>query len=273
MDTEARAAAPIAEARPAWTGRRGPLVSLLLKDMLVFVRDPAQLSQSLLFFLLMVIYSLSLLRIPKDLLGTEKLRILVHFANLGAVCMILSAFTSRFLFPLLSLEGRAFWIVGLAPVRRSFLIQQKGIFGLGVSWTLGMITIIVSNAALAAPPALFLGAVYSVLLAGVCLTSLSTGLGAAYPTFEEDNPSRIAVGLGGTLNFFASALSVAVIIGLEAFPYILASRPALAFQAGLPDSPRWTWIWLSHTAAFAFTLALTVFCHRLGARSLERRDF
>ena len=240
---------------------RSPLEALLWKDVLVFIRDPAQLSQSLLFVLLMVIYSLSLLRIPRYLTSAD-LQLLIYFANLGAICMILSSFTSRFLFPLVSLEGRSFWIVGLAPISRAFLIRQKAIFGLGVSVTLGLVIIVVSNTSLGSPPHLFFGAIYSMLLAGVCLTSLATGVGAAYPVFEEDNPARIAVGLGGTLNFFASALAVAIIIALEALPYLYFGQ-----------HPAPGWVITSHVLVLVFTVCLSVFCFRLGSRSLLRRDF
>jgi ABC-2 type transport system permease protein len=192
---------------------------------------------------------------------TGELQLLVYFANLGAICTILSSFTSRFLFPMLSLEGRAFWIIGLAPIPRSRIVQEKALFGLAVTVILGMATTIVSNAALHVPPSLFLGAVLTVLLAGVCLTSLATGLGAAYPVFEEDNPARIAVGMGGALNFFASALAVAVLILLQAMPY-------LAFGT---DPGHWTVA--SHAAAIVFTVVLGRFCYRLGTRSIERREF
>lgn len=237
-----------------------PLLALSIKDMRVFVRDPSQISQSILFILLMVIYSLSLLRIP-EFLTTGNLQFLVYFANLGAVCTILSSFTSRFLFPLISLEGKAFWIVGLAPVPRSYILREKLLFGLSVTLALGLITTIVSNSALHAPPTQFLGAIYMVMLAAVCLTSLATGLGAAYPVFEEDNPARIAVGLGGTLNFFASALAVAVLIIIEALPYLLLGADTGA------------WVLASHGAALVFTTALAAFCFRLGSRSLERSEF
>ena len=240
---------------------RGPLDALLWKDVLVFIRDPAQLSQSLLFLLLMVIYSLSLIRIPRYL-TTEGQQLVIYFANLGAICMILSSFTSRFLFPLVSLEGKAFWIVGLAPISRTFLVLQKAIFGLAIGITLGLVVIVISNTALKSPPHLFFGAVYSMLLAGLCLTSLATGLGAAYPVFEEDNPACIAVGLGGTLNFFASALAVAIIIALEALPYLCFGH-----------HPEPGWIVSAHVLALVFTGCLSLFCFRLGSRCLLRRDF
>ena len=242
-----------------------PLRALVGKDMLVFLRDPAQLSQSILFVLLMVIYSLSLLRMP-EYFTQNSFRFVIFFANLGAVCALLSSFTSRFLFPLISLEGRAFWIVGLAPVPRVYLLYQKAIFGLSLTLLLGVVTALVSNLALGYPVDLVLGAVYTIVLAGTCLTSLAIGLGAAYPNFLEDNPARIAVGLGGTLNFFASALSVAVLVGIEASPYLVQGITQRT-------APSLKWVFLAHSAAFVFTLSLSAFCLHLGRRSLTRSEF
>ncbi|MBN1443307.1 MAG: hypothetical protein JXA90_11415 [Planctomycetes bacterium] len=240
---------------------RSPLSALVAKDLLIFVRNPAQLSQSILFLLLMVIYSLSLFRLPL-VFTSGTLKLVVHFANLGAVSMILSAFSARFIFPLLSLEGKAFWIVGLAPMPRSHLLRQKALFGLAVSSALGLLTIAVSNMALASSPAMFAAAIYATLLASICLTCLATGLGAAYPSFGEDNPARIAAGLGGTLNFFASALSVAAIVLLEALPYLIFGPriPAGALAA-------------AHALSLLFTASVSVFALRLGGRALARSEF
>ncbi len=237
------------------------LTALMLKDVFIFIRDPAQLSQSVLFLLLMAIYSLSLLRIP-EAFATGNMQKIIFFANLTAVCMILSSFTSRFLFPLISLEGRAFWIVGLAPVKRSFLIYQKALFGLVITLGLGLPMTIVSNLSLSFPPSLVFSAIFIVCLAGVCLTALATGLGGAYPNFDEDNPARIAVGLGGTLNFFASALAVALILGVEAAPHLISE-----------DGPRLSNLLVSHATALLFTVLLCYLCFRAGAHTLERSEF
>src|SRR5262249_16441649 len=101
----------------------------------------------------------------------------------------------------------------------------------------------------------------TLILAGICLTSLAIGLGAAYPLFEEDNPARIAVGLGGTLNFFASALAVALLIAIEAAPYLIFGvRPG-------------AWRYVALLLSLIFTASLSLFCFRLGARAMARRDF
>ena len=243
---------------------RGPTSALILKDVLVFIRDPAQLSQSLLFVLLMVIYSSSLAKVPGYLLtaGTH-LATVLYFANLGAICTILSSFTTRFLFPLISLEGKAFWIIGLAPIDRAAIVHQKTQIGLYLTLTMGLAATFLSNWALGYPTPMLLAALYTIALAAVCLSALATGLGAAYPNFEEDNPARIAVGLGGTLNFFASALAVATLLGIQALPYVLHSlrlpRTVVAIGA--------------HLLSLIFTLYLVRFCLKLGCRTLRRSQF
>ncbi len=185
----------------------------------------------------------------------------MYFANLGAICAILSSFTSRFLFPLISLEGKPFWIVGLAPVGRAYILRAKSALGLLVSGTLGVATAVVSNQTLGTPPDLFAVAIFTVFLASVCLTALATGLGATYPVFEQDNPARIASGLGGTLNFFASALAVAILIGIQASPYL-----AFGLHAG-------AWRLAANALALAFTAGLAVFSYRLGVVAMTRREF
>src|SRR5690606_21939107 len=241
---------------------KSPVGSLTMKDLLVFCRDPAQVSQSLLFVLLMVAYSQSVVHLPRTV-GDENVRLFLAFANMAAVCMILSSFTSRFIFPLLSLEGRAFWIIGLAPITRSELLLQKMLFGLSISISLGSLTMIASNLALQTSVDLFATSIYTVVLAAICVTSLAIGLGAAYPSFGEDNPARIAAGLGGTLNFFASALCVALLVAIQGAPYLVWARAEI---------PSWG-IFASHTAALLFTLFVCGTVLRLGGRALARAEF
>ena len=88
---------------------------LILKDLRTFRRDPAQWSQFLIFFGLLAFYFINIRRLSYDV---EKpyWRNLISFLNLSVTALILSTFTSRFIFPLLSLEGRNFWILGLLPI-------------------------------------------------------------------------------------------------------------------------------------------------------------
>jgi len=237
-----------------------PTDALIWKDAITFVRDPAQLSQFLLFLLLLLVYIMSLLRIPSDLFAGTWRR-MIYFANLGAIALVISSFTSRFLFPLPSLEGRSIWIVGLAPVSREFLVRQKALLGALVILALGITAAASSSLFLGFGGWELAGAIYIIVLAGSCLTCLASGLGAAYPNLAEDNPARIAVGLGGTLNFFASIIAILVILLIESAPYLF-----------LRSSPFWSVI-LAHVLALLFAASVSLYALRLGRKALQGMEF
>ena len=52
----------------------------------------------------------------------------ISLLNLVAVALLLCAYTGRFIYPLLSLEGRKFWILGLLPLQRERLLWGKFAF-------------------------------------------------------------------------------------------------------------------------------------------------
>lgn len=256
------AAAPAA--RSWWIPPRPestPMGAMIRKDLLSFIRDPGQVSQFILFSVLTVVYVLSLVQIPNELFNS-KWRLILYFSNMAAISLILSSFTSRFLFPLISLECRAFWIIGLAPIKKTFLIGQKVRFGRYIIVGLGVLAAICSSLSLGFNPEYTASAIFSIILAGWVLTALAIGFGAAYPNVSEDNPARIAVGFGGTLNFFSSAIAVTTLIFIESVPYLLA---------GL--DPRPLDRMLAHVAALIFTVGVTRFALGLGERSLARREF
>lgn len=235
---------------------------LVWKDLATFFRNPAQVSQFVLFTILTLVYVASLTQIPSTLFSNSHWEMVLHFANLTAICLILSSFTSRFLFPLISLEGKAFWILGLAPVPRVFLIKQKLLFGRVLIMTLGLTAAFLSSQSLEFQSSIVLSALFLATLSSWVLTALAVGLGAAYPNFNEDNPARIAVGLGGTLNFFASALTVLGLICVEAAPYIV-------YATGPPREI----LWASHLVALIITFVVSHVAIRMGEKTLTQMDF
>src|SRR5262249_10083609 len=92
---------------------------LLAKDLTVFLRDPAQWSQLVLVGALIAIYVYNFTALPLDGDGALALamRDLATVLNLGLGAFVATAVAVRFVYPLPSLEGRAWWIVRVAPVR------------------------------------------------------------------------------------------------------------------------------------------------------------
>ena len=52
----------------------------------------------------------------------------ISLLNFCAVALLLCTYTGRFVYPLLSLEGRKFWILGLLPLDREQLLWGKFVF-------------------------------------------------------------------------------------------------------------------------------------------------
>ncbi|MFM8985627.1 MAG: putative ABC transporter permease subunit, partial [Planctomycetia bacterium] len=101
-----------------------PLRLLLVKDLRLFRRDISQWSQFLIFFGLLGLYFLNLRSFNYNNVYAS----MIGFLNLAVVGLILSTFTTRFVYPMISLEGRRFWILGLLPVHRDQIVWSKFLF-------------------------------------------------------------------------------------------------------------------------------------------------
>lgn len=210
---------PMNKGALAWVGRmlralREPYQSLFHKDIKLFWRDPTQWSQFVIFFGIMAIY-IANIRGSSRMYESEFWRGWIACLNVGSVMLILATLTSRFVFPLISLEGRRIWILGLAPLTFHQLIWQK--FWLSVSltafFTVGLA--LLSGYMLDLEPVYYGLTVYSVLVSTFGLSGLAVGLGALYPTFTEDNPARIVSGMGGTLNLLMSIGFIVCVVTIQ----------------------------------------------------------
>jgi len=210
------------------------LQTMMLKDLRSFARDPAQWTQMVIMLGLLVIYAVNLRRLPLPLdTGNPGARALVAFLNLTTISLIMATFTSRFVFPLLSLESQQLWLLGLLPAERAGILKVKFAFSLTVT---GLSSFVVMGLA---ARALQLPATWAWLQLAVCLgicaglSGLAVGLGARFPVLRQRNPARIASGFGGTFNLIASMLFVAVeIAGLALAGMIRLGGEVAAFEPG-----------------------------------------
>ena len=184
---------------------------LILKDIKTFRRDPAQWSQGLLFFGLLALYVANLPRFRLENAG-KYWDNLVSVLNLMATCLTLSTLTSRFVFPQLSLEGRRIWIVGMIPVPRTMILWGKFVFSCLGSLLVSAPIIMLSDYLLDISVTTMV--IHALIVACVCcgLNGLAVGLGAVYPDFSTDDPSKIISSFGGTLNLVCSITYILVAV-------------------------------------------------------------
>lgn len=241
---------------------------LIIKDFRNFRRDPAQWGQILIFAGLLTFYTVSTRRYYTERLGVVY-QSGISFMNLTATAFLLCAYTGRFIYPMLSLEGRKFWILGLLPLERSRLLIGK--FGFSAVGALLIAeALVLSGDMLLGRSALMIGLhmlVIAVLAIG--LSGLSVGLGACMPNFRESDPSKIAVGFGGTLNLVLGLAFVIAVLGFMAFPAHLADA------LGDPISLRiLRWITPAGVILGLVVGVLAVVIPlRAGSRALEKMEF
>lgn len=251
---------------PVLSFLRGPLREIVLKDIKTFGRDPVQWSQFLVFFGLLGVYFLNLRSLGYDIKGPFW-KSVISFLNLSATCLTLSTFTSRFVYPQLSLEGRRFWVIGMIPMERRSILFAKLVTACLGSLLVSETLIVTSNLMLDIPWELSLLHIGTVAAICLGLSGLSVGLGAMFPNFGEDNPSKIVAGFGGTLNLVVSLFFVTVVILLEAVPchqyYARSQLTTREFEA-----------WMSASlGGIAFVCVLAGWIPmKLGMRALDRLE-
>ncbi len=192
---------------------------LLVKDAKVFLRDVSQWLQLLPLLALVLLYlynfrALDLDRIPYMSGFVKNVYALVNLAMAG---FVLATVAVRFVFPAVSIEGAAFWIVRASPVSMRDFLWSK-------FWT-GLVPLllfiegltIAANELMAIDPFLKVVAIVAVGLMTFALVGLATGLGARYPRFGAD-ATQAAGSYGGVAFMVLAVLYIIVMIVLLGWP-------------------------------------------------------
>jgi ABC-2 type transport system permease protein len=210
--TRFRAVDVVARVLPLSTVRR----HLFVKDVKVFLRDMSQWLQllPLLALVLLYLYNFRALDLDRIPYMSGVVKNVYAFLNLGLAGFVLATIAVRFVFPAVSAEGAAFWIIRASPISfRDFLWSKF--------WT-GLIPILVLTEGLTITANEFLGVdpfIKAVSAVGIvfmtfALVGLATGLGARYPRFGADT-NQVAGSYGGVAFMILAVLFILVtIVGL-----------------------------------------------------------
>jgi ABC-2 type transport system permease protein len=243
---------------------------LLVKDFRTFRRDPAQWAQVLIFsgLLLLAFFNIGWFSTSNDSPWAY-----INSLSAGSVLLVgllVAVYNGRFIFPLMSLEGRKFWVLGLLPIDRAQLLWGK--FAFSASMTLGFAEglTLFCDLMLGMPWLIVLLHALTVLVLVIGLSGLSVGLGALLADFRETNPSKIASGFGGTLNSIVGLLFLLT-------TFFLTAGPAHLFVMLDRDAPL-TWfafgiIAVGVAAGLVIGIMALVLPLRMGIQSIRRREF
>jgi ABC-2 type transport system permease protein len=242
---------------------------LVVKDFRTFRRDPTQWVLLILFGALLMIGATNFRQYAKaDLALMDKYAI--SLLNLSGTAVLLCAGLSRFIFPLISLEGRKFWVLGLTPTKRDQILWGKFAFAATGSLLVAGTLILVSDALIGLPAEGLLVHALTVAVVAVGLSGLNVGLGAYLPNFRETDPSKIVVGFGGTVNMVVGLAFALCVVAFMAVPMHVAELTRAARQSGgaIPLA-----VYSGVPVGLALGAVAVVYPLRSGARALRGMEF
>lgn len=253
--------------------RRAPLAparrALLVKDLKVFLRDTTQWSQLLLLVALALVYVynfrvLDLDRIPY--MG-QVVKNVYAFVNLTMAAFVTAAVAVRFVFPAVSAEGAAFWIVRSSPVALRSFLWSKLWTGLVPILLLAEALTVASNRLLGVDPFLRVLGAIAIAFMTLALVGLACGMGAEHPRFSAENPTQVAGSYGGVAFMVLAVLYILTSVALVGWPasvYLWHEYRGIAIPARQQAA-----LGAALLAAAGLSLAVFGTAMRRGVRALE----
>jgi len=246
---------------------------IITKDIKTFFRDSTQWSQIFLLLAMMIIYVFNFAALPLHKIPIQKFYLtnIVSFMNMGLTTFVVSAIAVRFVFPAVSLEGEAYWIVRTAPISIPRFLWSKFFTYVFPLVLVAEILIVVTNHVLGVSDFVWALSMVTVLFSTISVTGLGVGMGAMYPRFHVENAAQIATGFGGVVYMVLAMSFIGAVVGLEAGPtYVI-------FMSDIKGTVVQSWEWMGIAFAFAAVLVLHVVTFvlpmRMGIRRLEEMEF
>jgi ABC-2 type transport system permease protein len=188
--------------------------AIILKDITCLLRDRAQSMQLLLYtgiaFAYLVVTDFMSLALD---LAPRELR--VWWCFLGTVNIlfsgfIISALMTRLIFPSISMEGRAFWILNSGPIRLKSLLNAKFWCWFPLVLTIALALTVSGACAIKVDASLIIVSAFVSGNIAVGATGLALGTGSMFASFDWETPSQISSGFG-TLALLLSSLTLVAI--------------------------------------------------------------
>lgn len=193
------------------------LAPFMLKDALIFTRDATQWTQALVIAGMIALSGWGFAAAAERSNLSDLAEVLPYASvvifGIGAWIgtLLTSAAAARLVFPLVSLEGEAFWLVRAAPISMRRMLFAKLATALLPTIILGTSIAWVVCSALQFTPQLTAMAVAMSLGNALVTCCLGIGLGAAMPDFRFVNVSQLVQGPGGIL-FIVLSMTYATIL-------------------------------------------------------------
>ena len=246
-----------------------PAKAFAVKEIRSFFRDSTQWPQLFLIGALIVVYlyNFSVLPLDRSPIKTVYLQNVFSFLNMGLAAFVLSAVAARFVYPAVSMEGEAFWIIQAAPVSiKTFLWIKFFLYYIPLI-IMSEILIVASNLLLQVTPFMMILSVTTIFCLVPAVVAMAIGLGSVYPDFKSENPALSVTSFGGLLFMLCCFGLIILVIILEAGPVYYLFMAVM--RSGSLSILQITWTVISFALVLFLCTLATLYPMRIGEKSLQ----
>ncbi len=244
--------------------------AIITKEIKLFSRDLSHTIQLglLLGICFVYLYNFRVLTGPEDASPTvlRWWHAFLMICNVSLSYLIVTSICSRFVFPSVSLEGQAFWILQSSPVSLEEVLRAKC-----KSWfvpvsVMGVVIFMSGAMALRAEGPLLLATCVASIILCYGLVSLAVGIGAIFSQFDWEHSSQVSTNVGSFVFMVVSIVFLAlnmIPLGMMFGAYIIVPETAAS-----PSQIAWT-LGLSLTALLALNRIIACWALSAGVKALE----
>jgi hypothetical protein len=164
---------------------------------------------------IVVIYLFNMYKLPEDVMGLKNI---IYFLNIGFIGFVLAAIGARFILPVISVEGRAFWTYRSSPTTMKRYVMDKFVAYSIPMVIVGQIVSFISIRILKSDPFINYVTIFSTLMVTIVISGVGAGFGGYFAKFTIKNPEELITGIAGLTYMFVTSLFVGLMLVLEAEP-------------------------------------------------------
>ncbi len=192
------------------------LASILDKDVKTFLRTQTLIVQSFMMIVVTAfyLYNITLMPVATKTLPADIID-MFGFANIGVISLIVTSYAIRFVFPVFSLEGKAFYIVKTSPVDLSRYLRLKFYTSLIPMMLFALILCALSNYFMSIKRTLLLLSFFDTVILTYFICHFNLYIGIIFPVLDA-SVSEVPASFGGFVTMIVCAAYAALLLSFQA---------------------------------------------------------
>ncbi len=185
---------------------------LFKKEFWNFFREPSQWIHLTVMLFLIALFTSSIGSIRFITTNDVRIQSIVYLTIFLFNSFLIASLALRFVFPLISIEGEAFWKILSSPVSNKKFLFNKFIVPFIFMVVISIFLNLFANRIY--PFQLMIMPITLCIFTTLTFVSINFGMGIIYSNFKESNPIRIASSQGATISFLVNIIYLVFLVVL-----------------------------------------------------------